>query len=140
MGILPAILYVIIGGALSDTAKTVRKFEFQSKTYFKSYFLFYKNQYGKKKPLILLALLGAFVTNMAYVLISLFGEALPIEIFFLTKMWDFCGGMPLNYLGVCSYAASNSKKDNRYEFREAKSRCDTNLVVFPTSFRSTKLD
>ena len=52
---------------------------------------------------------------MAYVLISLFGEALPLEIFFLTKAWDFCGGMPLYYLGVCSYAASNSKKANRFE-------------------------
>ena len=73
------------------------------------------NQYGKRKPLILLPLLGAFITNMAYVLISLFGEALPLEIFFLTKAWDFCGGMPLYYLGVCSYAASNSKKTNRFE-------------------------
>ena len=62
----------------------------------------------------MLPLLGAFVTNMAYVLISVFGEALPLEIFFLTKMWDFCGGMPLYYLGVCSYAASNSLKANRY--------------------------
>lgn len=88
MGIIPAIFYVIIGGSLSDT-------------------------YGKRKPLILLPLLGAFITNMAYVLISLFGEALPLEIFFLTKAWDFCGGMPLYYLGVCSYAASNSKKTNR---------------------------
>ena len=73
------------------------------------------NQYGKRKPLILLPLLGAFITNMAYVLISLFGEALPLEFFFLTKAWDFCGGMPLYYLGVCSYAASNSKNNNRFD-------------------------
>ena len=88
-GILPAVFYVIVGGAWSDTV-------------------------GRRKPLIFLPLLGGCITNLAFLLISLFEESVPLEIFFLTKMWDLCGGMPLYYLGICSYAASNSSKINRY--------------------------
>ena len=54
------------------------------------------------------------MTNITYILIAVFEDAIPLHMFFLTKMWEICGGMPLYYLGVCGYAATNSTKYNRY--------------------------
>ena len=70
-------------------------------------------QYGMRKPLILLPLIGGLMTNITYILIAIFEDAIPLHMFFLTKMWEICGGMPLYYLGVCGYAATNSTKYNR---------------------------
>ena len=58
-------------------------------------------------------LLGALVANVTFVAIALYEESVSLHIFFLTKMWEVCGGMPLYYLGVCSYAATNAKKNER---------------------------
>ena len=63
--------------------------------------------------MILMPLVGALIANITFVFIGIFLDTIPLPVFYLTKMWEMCGGMPLYYLGVCSYAATNSKKQER---------------------------
>ena len=112
VGIIPTIFYVLIGGALSDKVSFLMKPKISSHLIGRliGRLMF---QYGMRKPLILLPLIGGLMTNITYILIAIFEDAIPLHMFFLTKMWEICGGMPLYYLGVCGYAATNSTKYNR---------------------------
>ena len=87
IGTAPAILFAIIGGALSDV-------------------------FGRK-PLILLPLIGYFLSSTVNVISYAFIEILPVEFIYLNRISYFFGGYAVMWLGVYGYGTSVTKTVNR---------------------------
>ena len=80
VGNTPTIIYSLIVGSLSD-------------------------DFGRK-PLLTVPLFGSVITAVIQLLIYIFIENLPIEVFYAEMFYSFCGGMPVYYMGVYAYGAS----------------------------------
>ena len=84
---VPIIAFSIIAGALSDV-------------------------FGRK-PLILVPLIGDFLSAISSIINFAFIETLPMEFFYAEKINSFFGGYAVYYLGIYSYGTSVTKQNER---------------------------
>ena len=94
LGSGPALIYSLFVGSLSD-------------------------DFGRK-PLMLLPLIGVVLTDVALLLNYLFIEQLPVQFFYVDRIWQLFGGGSVFYLGSYGYLASiTSSNDRAYRLARA---------------------
>ena len=87
IGAGPALIYSLFAGSLSD-------------------------DFGRK-PLMVIPLVGFVLTNVALLLNYLFIEHLPVQFFYVDRIWQLFGGVSVFYLGSYGYIASITSKNER---------------------------
>ena len=87
---VPTALYSLIGGSLSD-------------------------DFGKRKPLIYMPLLGGLLAVIMDLFIYIFIDQLPVEIYYATTSYHFLGGSPIYYMGVYGFGATITSAAERAE-------------------------
>ena len=87
LGAVPALLYSLFAGSLSD-------------------------DFGRK-PLMIVPIIGAVVTDAALLLNYLFIESVPLQLFYVEHLWQLFGGISIMYMGVYGYIASYTEPEER---------------------------
>ena len=87
LGAVPAIIYSLFAGSLSD-------------------------DYGRK-PLIIVPIFGAVLTAIGMLVNCIFIENLPVQFFYIDRLWQFFGGISVIYLGAYGYIATYSNVQER---------------------------
>ena len=95
LGAAPALIYSLFAGSLSD-------------------------DFGRK-PLMVVPMIGIVLTNIALLMNCLFIEELPVQFFYVDRIWQFFGGVSVFYLGSYGYVSTITAPDER-AYRLA--RCD----------------
>ena len=84
---VPIVAFSIIAGALSDV-------------------------FGRK-PLILIPMIGDFISTIFNIINYAFIDTLPLEFFYTDKIGSFFGGYAVYYLGVYSYGTAITQPNER---------------------------
>ena len=87
IGQVPAFLFSLIAGALSD-------------------------KYGKTKVLMIIPLVGHVFQSVILTILTFFENA-PFELFYFERLWSFFGGMSVYYLGAYGFGSKISTEKNR---------------------------